>query len=39
MKAKTDQGPVLPNSEKPDYIQGLFTLLEQVSSPEIRHKV
>ena len=38
MKAKTDQGPVLPNSEKPDYIQGLFTLLELVSSPEILAK-
>jgi tryptophanyl-tRNA synthetase len=35
MKAKTDQGPVSPNSEKPDYIQGLFTLLGLVSSPEI----
>ena len=25
MKAKTDQGPPSPNSEKPEYIQGLFT--------------
>ena len=35
MKAKTDQGPASPNSEKPEYIQGLFTLLGLVSSPEI----
>jgi tryptophanyl-tRNA synthetase len=38
MKAKTDQGPVADNSEKPDYIQGLFTLLALVSSPEIYTK-
>ena len=38
MKAKTDQGPASPNSEKPEYIQGLFTLLELVSSPEIVKK-
>lgn len=38
MKAKTDQGPVSANSEKPQYIQGLFTLLELVSSPEILAK-
>jgi len=38
MKAKTDQGPVEPNSIKPDYIQGLFTLLSQVSSPETIEK-
>jgi len=35
MKAKTDQGPSAPNSEKPIYIQGLFTLLGLVSSPEV----
>jgi tryptophanyl-tRNA synthetase len=35
MKAKTDQGPSAPNSEKPEYIQGLFTLLGLVSSPEV----
>ena len=34
MKAKTDQGPSSPNSEKPDYIQGLFTLLGLVGSPD-----
>jgi tryptophanyl-tRNA synthetase len=38
MKAKTDQGPTSPDSEKPDYIQGLFTLLGLVSSPEILAK-
>ena len=38
MKAKTDQGPTSPNSEKPDYIQGLFTLLGLVSSAEILAK-
>jgi tryptophanyl-tRNA synthetase len=38
MKAKTDQGPTSPNSEKPEYIQGLFTLLELVSKPEIVNK-
>jgi len=35
MKAKTDQGPTTPNSEKPEYIQGLFTLLGLVSAPDI----
>jgi tryptophanyl-tRNA synthetase len=38
MKAKTDQGPASANSEKPDYIQGLFTLLSLVSTPEILAK-
>jgi tryptophanyl-tRNA synthetase len=38
MKAKTDQGPVSPNGEKPEYIQGLFTLLSLVSSPEVLSK-
>jgi tryptophanyl-tRNA synthetase len=38
MRAKTDQGPSEPNSKKPDYIQGLFTLLSLVSSPEIVEK-
>ncbi len=38
MKAKTDQGPASANSEKPDYIQGLFTLLSLVSTPEILEK-
>ena len=34
MKAKTDQGPAAENSTKPEYIQGLFTLLGLVSSAE-----
>ena len=34
MKAKTDQGPLTPNSEKPDYIQNLFTLMGLVSTPD-----
>ena len=34
MKAKTDQGPVSENSAKPDFIQGLFTLLNLVSKPD-----
>ncbi len=32
MKAKTDQGPLEPNSVKPDYIENLFTLMGLVSS-------
>jgi tryptophanyl-tRNA synthetase len=38
MKAKTDQGPAERNSEKPKYIQGLFTLLGLVSSKEFLTK-
>ena len=38
MKAKTDQGPTEPDSSKPEYIQGLFTLLGLVSSPEVLTK-
>ncbi len=34
MKAKTDSGPTEPNSEKPDYIANLFTLMNVVSRPE-----
>lgn len=34
MKAKTDQGPETPNSEKPDYIQNLFTMMKLVSAPD-----
>jgi tryptophanyl-tRNA synthetase len=33
MKAKTDSGPVKPNSAKPDYIEGLFNLMKVVSDP------
>lgn len=34
MKAKTDSGPQSENSEKPDYIQNLFTLMNLVSDAE-----
>ncbi len=34
MKAKTDSGPTEPNSEKPDYIANLFTLMQVVSSAD-----
>lgn len=32
MKALTDAGPTIPNSEKPEIIQNLFTLMEIVST-------
>ena len=31
-KARTDNGPTTPNSERPDYIQNLFQLMKLVSS-------
>ena len=34
MKAKTDQGPAEPYSQKPDYIENLFTLMKLVSSAD-----
>ena len=34
MKAKTDPGPLVPNSKKPDYIENLFTLMRLVSSAD-----
>jgi tryptophanyl-tRNA synthetase len=34
MKAKTDNGPVEKNSEKPSYIENIFLLMRLVSSPE-----
>src|ERR1700712_3978572 len=34
MKAKTDSGPESPDSEKPDYIKGLFALMALVSSAD-----
>jgi tryptophanyl-tRNA synthetase len=34
MKARTDQGPAQPNSEKPEYIEGLFSLLRLVGRPD-----
>ncbi|PZF71737.1 tryptophan--tRNA ligase [Taibaiella soli] len=37
-KAKTDAGPAAPNSEKPDYIENLFTLMRLVSAPDTVQK-
>ena len=34
MRAVTDNGPVAPNSEKPEVIQNLFTLMEIASSKD-----
>lgn len=34
MKAVTDSGPTTPNSEKPEVIANLFTMLKIVSSPD-----
>ena len=34
MKAKTDSGPTEANSEMPDYIENLFTLMQLVSTPD-----
>lgn len=34
MRAVTDSGPVTPDSEKPEAIKNLFTLMEILSSPE-----
>lgn len=34
-RALTDSGPAAPNSEKPDYIENLFTILRVVSAPEV----
>lgn len=38
MKAKTDQGPTVPNSPKPDYIENLFLLMRLVSGPDVVQK-
>lgn len=35
MRAVTNAGPTEPNSEKPEPIQNLFTLMEIVSTPEV----
>ena len=35
MKALTDNGPEVPNSPKPDFIQNLFTFLQICSSQEV----
>ncbi|MDR1883867.1 MAG: tryptophan--tRNA ligase [Prevotella sp.] len=34
-RALTDEGPKTPNSEKPDYIENLFTILRAVSTDEV----
>jgi len=34
MKAKTDAGPIIPNQEKSQEVQNLFTLMQHVSSTE-----
>lgn len=35
MKAKTDQGPSVPNAEMPDYIANLFLLLQLTATPDV----
>lgn len=37
-KAKTDGGPIEPNSEKPDYIENIFTLMKLVSTSDVVDK-
>ena len=34
MKAVTDSGPTVPNQQKPEVIQNLFTLMDVVSTPD-----
>ncbi len=34
-KALTDEGPKEMNSQKPDYVENLFTILKVVSTPEV----
>jgi tryptophanyl-tRNA synthetase len=38
MKAKTDSGPSVPDSVKPDYIEGLFGLMKVVSDNDVVEK-
>jgi tryptophanyl-tRNA synthetase len=38
MRAKTDSGPTEPNTQKPDYITNLFTLLQLVSTTDTVEK-
>lgn len=38
MKAKTDSGPVEPETPMPDYIENLFLLMRLVSTPEVVNK-
>jgi len=35
MKAVTDSGPTVPNQQKPEVIQNLFTLMDVVSTPDM----
>ena len=37
MKAVTDSGPTVPDSEKPEVIQNLFTMMEIVLTQETYH--
>jgi tryptophanyl-tRNA synthetase len=34
MKARTDEGPSHPHADKPDFIEGLFTLMQVVSTED-----
>ena len=38
MRAKTDSGPLEPNSSKPDYIENIFLLMKLVSTEETIRK-
>ncbi len=38
MKAKSDSGPIAPNTPMPDYIENIFLLLNLVSSKEVISK-
>ena len=38
MKAKTDAGPVEPNTPMPDYIENIFLLMKLVSAPDVVEK-
>ena len=38
MKAKTDAGPTIPNSPKPDYIENIFLLMKLVSAEQVVNK-
>ena len=38
MKAKTDAGPTIPNSPKPDYIENIFLLMKLVSDQQVLNK-
>jgi tryptophanyl-tRNA synthetase len=38
MKAKTDGGPPAPDTPMPDYIEGIFGLLQLVAAPDVVNK-